>query len=69
MQIKVRYCETDQMGLVHHGSYVNYFEEARTQASTGAVSKLSKYVSDSDLVFKQTSNQALSEASNDALKL
>ena len=29
MQIKVIYCETDQMGLVHHGSYVNYFEEAR----------------------------------------
>ena len=29
VQIKVRYCETDQMGLVHHGSYVNYFEEAR----------------------------------------
>ena len=29
MQIKVRYCETDQMGLVHHGSYINYFEEAR----------------------------------------
>ena len=29
MRIKVRYCETDQMGLVHHGSYVNYFEEAR----------------------------------------
>ena len=28
-QIKVRYCETDQMGLVHHGSYINYFEEAR----------------------------------------
>ena len=27
--IKVRYCETDQMGLVHHGSYINYFEEAR----------------------------------------
>ena len=29
MRIKVRYCETDQMGLVHHGSYINYFEEAR----------------------------------------
>ena len=29
IKIKVRYCETDQMGLVHHGSYVNYFEEAR----------------------------------------
>ena len=28
-KIKVRYCETDQMGLVHHGSYINYFEEAR----------------------------------------
>ena len=29
VEIKVRYCETDQMGLVHHGSYINYFEEAR----------------------------------------
>ena len=29
IKIKVRYCETDQMGLVHHGSYINYFEEAR----------------------------------------
>ena len=29
IEIKVRYCETDQMGLVHHGSYINYFEEAR----------------------------------------
>tara|TARA_B100000900_G_scaffold79343_1_gene63785 strand:- start:290 stop:694 length:405 start_codon:yes stop_codon:yes gene_type:complete len=29
LSIKVRYCETDQMGLVHHGSYINYFEEAR----------------------------------------
>ena len=29
IKIKVRYCETDQMGLVHHGNYINYFEEAR----------------------------------------
>ena len=29
IKIKVRYFETDQMGLVHHGSYINYFEEAR----------------------------------------
>ena len=29
IKIRVRYCETDQMGLVHHGSYINYFEEAR----------------------------------------
>ena len=29
LKIKVRYFETDQMGLVHHGSYLNYLEEAR----------------------------------------
>ena len=29
IKIKVRYFETDQMGLVHHGNYINYFEEAR----------------------------------------
>ena len=29
IEIKVRYCETDQMGLAHTGSYINYFEEAR----------------------------------------
>ena len=29
IDVKVRYSETDQMGLVHHGSYINYFEEAR----------------------------------------
>lgn len=27
----VRYAETDQMGVVHHGSYVLYLEEARTR--------------------------------------
>ncbi len=30
-KIKVRYCETDQMGIVHHSSYVNYFEHSRIQ--------------------------------------
>lgn len=30
--IRVRYAETDQMGLVHHSSYVLYVEEARTEA-------------------------------------
>lgn len=29
-RVRVRYAETDQMGVVHHGSYVLYFEEART---------------------------------------
>ena len=30
-RIRVRYCETDRMGLAHHGSYVAWFEEARTE--------------------------------------
>ena len=30
-KIKVRYCETDQMGIVHHGSYINYFEHSRIE--------------------------------------
>lgn len=30
--LRVRYAETDQMGLVHHSSYVLYTEEARTEA-------------------------------------
>lgn len=29
-EIRVRYCETDAMGLLHHGNYINYFEIART---------------------------------------
>lgn len=28
--VRVRYAETDAMGVVHHGSYVVYLEEART---------------------------------------
>ncbi|NOY37630.1 MAG: acyl-CoA thioesterase [Chlorobi bacterium] len=30
IQIRVRYGETDRMGVVHHSAYVLYFEEART---------------------------------------
>jgi acyl-CoA thioester hydrolase len=29
----VRYAETDRMGIVHHATYVIYFEEARNQFS------------------------------------
>ncbi len=29
--IKVRYAETDQMGVVHHGNYAQYFEIARIE--------------------------------------
>lgn len=30
-KVRVRYCETDRMGVAHHGSYVAWFEEARTE--------------------------------------
>jgi acyl-CoA thioester hydrolase len=30
-EIRVRYGETDQMGVVHHSVYALYFEEARTE--------------------------------------
>ena len=30
-EIKVRYCETDQMGIVHHSNYLKFFEIARIE--------------------------------------
>jgi acyl-CoA thioester hydrolase len=30
-RVRVRYGETDQMGVAHHGSYIAYLEEARTE--------------------------------------
>ncbi len=30
-RVKVRYAETDQMGIVHHSVYAVYFEEARVE--------------------------------------
>jgi acyl-CoA thioester hydrolase len=30
-RLRVRYAETDQMGVAHHASYLVYFEEARTR--------------------------------------
>jgi len=31
IQIRVRYCEVDRMGYLHHGNYAIYFEEGRTE--------------------------------------
>ncbi len=31
IQIRVRYAETDSMGLLHHANYLVYFEQARTE--------------------------------------
>jgi len=30
-KVKVRYAETDQMGVVHHGNYAQYYEIGRTE--------------------------------------
>jgi acyl-CoA thioester hydrolase len=32
MQIRVRYAETDQMNIVYHGNYAQYFEAARAES-------------------------------------
>lgn len=29
--VRVRFCETDLMGIVHHGSYLSYFEAGRVE--------------------------------------
>ncbi len=31
-QVRVRYAETDQMGVVYHSNYIIYFEIGRTEA-------------------------------------
>ena len=31
MELRVRFCETDLMGIVHHGSYLVYFEAGRVE--------------------------------------
>lgn len=31
-QVRVRYAETDQMGVVYHGNYFPYFESARAES-------------------------------------
>lgn len=36
MPIRVRYAETDQMGVVHHANYLVYFEMGRTELLRGS---------------------------------
>ncbi len=31
IEIRVRYCETDAMGVLHHSNYLSYFEMGRTE--------------------------------------
>ncbi len=35
IQVRVRYAETDRMGLLHHANYLVYFEQARTELLRG----------------------------------
>ncbi len=35
VEVRVRYKETDAMGIVHHSNYVNYYELARTEFLRG----------------------------------
>lgn len=35
LEIRVRYAETDQMGVAHHSSYLVWFEAARTELIRG----------------------------------
>ena len=35
LQLRVRYAETDQMGVVYHSNYFPYFESARAEAIRG----------------------------------
>lgn len=41
-RIKVRYSETDQMGVVHHSRYYPWFEVARSEMLEAAVAKYSE---------------------------
>ncbi|WP_020473952.1 acyl-CoA thioesterase [Zavarzinella formosa] len=36
IEIRVRYAETDRMGLLHHANYLVYFEQARTELLRGS---------------------------------
>jgi len=31
IEIRVRYCDTDAMGFLHHANYIQYFEVGRTE--------------------------------------
>ncbi|MDZ4684239.1 MAG: thioesterase family protein [Planctomycetaceae bacterium] len=31
IEIRVRYCETDAMGFLHHANFINYYEMGRTE--------------------------------------
>ena len=42
--IKVRYCETDQMGIVHHSNYLKFFEHIFSSKFFNLILKVFKKV-------------------------
>ncbi len=42
VQVRVRYAETDRMGLVYYGNYFTYFEVGRTDLLRGFISARTK---------------------------
>ncbi|SKA89069.1 acyl-CoA thioester hydrolase [Clostridium sp. USBA 49] len=48
--LKVRYVETDQMGIVHHSNYYIYFEAAREDFIKGAGISY-KYIEDTGIMM------------------
>ena len=61
IDIEVRYVETDQMGVVHHSNYVNWFEVARTRLCEqsgyhySAIEELGYYLMNTELSVKYRS--------------
>lgn len=55
--IKVRYAETDQMGVVHHSVYALYYEQARVQLLEDYDINMAKMELDTNLVLPVKSLQ------------
>lgn len=51
IQIRVRYQETDQMGVVYHGNYFTYFEMGRTELLREATGVSYKDVENQDVMM------------------
>jgi acyl-CoA thioester hydrolase len=50
VDIRVRYSETDQMGVVYHGNYLNWFEVGRTEWLRGSGANYRKLEEDGILM-------------------
>ena len=50
LKIRIRYCETDKMGFVHHSNYPRFMEEARMELFR-KINLSYKEVEDSGVIF------------------